>query len=96
VSSVALAPRGWLWTVSLALQVGFYALAALGLVGQRSGWSRRRIFWVPYYFCVANAAAGAAVLSVVAGVRYTEWEPDRILAAAGRGATAAAGEGPTT
>jgi cellulose synthase/poly-beta-1,6-N-acetylglucosamine synthase-like glycosyltransferase len=97
LSSALLAFRGWPWTVLLALQLGFYALAAGGLVGRRSGWAKRPVLWVPYYFCLANAAAGAAVVSVLAGVRYTEWEPDRGgPAAAAAGAAATAGDGRAT
>jgi cellulose synthase/poly-beta-1,6-N-acetylglucosamine synthase-like glycosyltransferase len=77
VSTAWLAPRGWGWTALLAFQCALYTLAAVGFAGRKRAWGRRRVFWVPYYFCLANAAAAAAVASIVAGVRYTEWEPDR-------------------
>jgi cellulose synthase/poly-beta-1,6-N-acetylglucosamine synthase-like glycosyltransferase len=82
LSTARLAPRGRAWAALLALQSGFYALAAAGMVGRGRGWGRRRLFWVPYYFCLANAAAGAAVVSVLRGVRYTTWQPDRAPASA--------------
>jgi len=77
VSSAWLGLQSRPWSVLLALQAGFYGLAAVGLAGRGRSWGRRRIFWFPAYFCLANAAAALAVLSIIVGVRYTEWEPDR-------------------
>jgi hypothetical protein len=40
-------------------------------------WGRSRPLWIPYYFCLVNAAAGIAVLSLLGGVRFEKWEVAR-------------------
>jgi cellulose synthase/poly-beta-1,6-N-acetylglucosamine synthase-like glycosyltransferase len=79
-----LASSGWLaaasggaWSVVLALQLAFYLLATAGGLGRERAWGRQRILSVPFYFCLANAAAGVAVLSVVRGTRFRVWQPER-------------------
>ena len=34
-----------------------------------------RVFSVPYYFCLVNAAAFLGVLSIARGARVREWSP---------------------
>ncbi len=77
VASAVLARNSWAWAAALALQLCFYGLAVGGLLAERTGRAGHRLLWIPYYFCLANAAAAVAVLSVLAGVRYTQWEPER-------------------
>jgi hypothetical protein len=85
VSSVALAaadPTGWL---VLAPQLAFYALAAGGGLLSNTRWGRLKPLWVPYFFCLANAAAALAVLSLLAGVRFELWEPVGMRGGVARG-----------
>jgi len=74
-SSVALAARDRLWWLALGPQLAFYALATAGGVLAHTRWGRLKPLWIPYYFCLANGAAGLAVLSLLAGVRFERWEP---------------------
>lgn len=74
-SSAVLAARSPAWWLVLAPQLAFYALAAAGALLARTRWGRLRPLWIPYYFCLANGAAALAVLSLLAGVRFTTWEP---------------------
>ncbi len=74
-SSVALASADPVWWAALAPQLAFYALALAGALVAHTRWSRMKLLWVPYYFCLANAAAALAVLSLVAGVRFERWDP---------------------
>jgi cellulose synthase/poly-beta-1,6-N-acetylglucosamine synthase-like glycosyltransferase len=62
------------WWTLLGPQVVFYGLALAGWAGRDRGWGRARPLWVSYYFCLANTAAAAAVLSVVGGVRFERWD----------------------
>jgi cellulose synthase/poly-beta-1,6-N-acetylglucosamine synthase-like glycosyltransferase len=79
----ALAASVWLvttspvWWVVLAPQLLFYALAVAGWAGRGHVWGRARPLWIPYYFCLVNAAAAIAVLSVLGGVRFERWEVAR-------------------
>jgi cellulose synthase/poly-beta-1,6-N-acetylglucosamine synthase-like glycosyltransferase len=69
---VALSPVWWL---VLGPQLAFYGLAAAGWGAHTRGWGRARPLWIPYYFCLVNLAAAAAVISVVGGVRFERWDP---------------------
>jgi cellulose synthase/poly-beta-1,6-N-acetylglucosamine synthase-like glycosyltransferase len=79
----ALAASVWLvtsspvWWLVLGPQLLLYGLAAAGWAGRGHAWGRARPLWIPYYFCLANAAAGIAVLSVLGGVRFERWEVAR-------------------
>jgi cellulose synthase/poly-beta-1,6-N-acetylglucosamine synthase-like glycosyltransferase len=79
----ALAASVWLvtssaaWWLVLGPQILFYGLAMAGWAGRRHAWGRARPLWIPYYFCLVNAAAGIAVLSVLGGVRFERWEVAR-------------------
>jgi cellulose synthase/poly-beta-1,6-N-acetylglucosamine synthase-like glycosyltransferase len=74
-SSAVLAARDPVWWMALGPQLAFYGLAAAGGLLSHTRWGRLRPLWVPYYFCLANGAAALAVLSLLAGVRFTTWEP---------------------
>jgi cellulose synthase/poly-beta-1,6-N-acetylglucosamine synthase-like glycosyltransferase len=71
------AARGGAWWAVLLLQLGFYVLAGVGAIGRDRPWGRARILAVPFYFCLVNAAAGAAVLSLLRGTRFRVWQPER-------------------
>jgi cellulose synthase/poly-beta-1,6-N-acetylglucosamine synthase-like glycosyltransferase len=79
----ALAASAWLvtsspiWWLVLGPQLLLYGLAVAGWAGRGHAWGRARPLWIPYYFCLANAAAGIAVLSVLGGVRFERWEVAR-------------------
>jgi cellulose synthase/poly-beta-1,6-N-acetylglucosamine synthase-like glycosyltransferase len=74
-ASAVLAARAAVWWLVVAPQLVLYALAAAGALLSRTRWGRLKPLWIPYYFCLANAAAALAVLSLVVGVRVTTWEP---------------------
>jgi cellulose synthase/poly-beta-1,6-N-acetylglucosamine synthase-like glycosyltransferase len=79
----ALAASAWLvilssvWWLVLGPQLLFYGLAMAGWAGRGHAWGRARPLWIPYYFCLVNAAAAIAVLSVFGGVRFERWEVAR-------------------
>jgi cellulose synthase/poly-beta-1,6-N-acetylglucosamine synthase-like glycosyltransferase len=79
----ALAASAWLvilssvWWLVLGPQLLFYGLAVAGWAGRGHAWGRARPLWIPYYFCLVNAAAAIAVLSVFGGVRFERWEVAR-------------------
>jgi cellulose synthase/poly-beta-1,6-N-acetylglucosamine synthase-like glycosyltransferase len=74
-SSVVLAARDPMWWLVLTPQLAFYALAGAGALLAHTRWGRLKPLWIPYFFCLANAAAAAAVVSLLAGVRFERWEP---------------------
>ncbi|TWU01276.1 glycosyltransferase [Stieleria varia] len=60
--------------ILMASQVLIYTLAAVGLIPAMRKW---RVVSVPFYFCLANLAAGCGVLAYFIGKRYVTWTPDR-------------------
>lgn len=77
-----LASNAWLaavgespyWDLLLWLQGGFYGAALLGAALRSSG-ANIRALSVPFYFCLINAAAMLAVVSVLRGERAAKWSP---------------------
>jgi hypothetical protein len=74
-ASAVLAAGDPAWWLALGPQLAFYALAAAGALLAQTRWGRLKPLWIPYFFCLANAAAALAVLSLLAGVRFERWEP---------------------
>ena len=71
------AARGGSWSGLLVIQIAFYLLAILGALARERPLGRARILSVPFYFCLANAAAAVAVLSILRGTRFRVWHPER-------------------
>ena len=75
VSSAWLAASEPWWWIVFAPQVLVALLASAGWCLRRRPAGRRRALWIPYYFALANVAAGVAVLSLAAGLRFERWKP---------------------
>lgn len=65
-----------LYGIFFGLQSIFYASAVIGLALEKYS-VRMRGFFIPYYFCVVNAAAAAAVLGALRGREIRTWTPTR-------------------
>ena len=62
-----------LWAAALlGAQLAFYALAALGWLGERMG-KRSRFLFVPYYFCRANLATLRGLWQFATGSHEAVW-----------------------
>lgn len=68
---------GFIYRLATVAQTVFYALAVLGwlLKGTRLG--RKKIFTIPFYFCMVNAASLVAIIKVLRGHQVKHWEPQR-------------------
>lgn len=64
-----------LFRLALVLQAAFYALAIAGALLRHRRGGALKVFSVPYYFCLVNAAAFFGVLSILRGSRVKEWAP---------------------
>jgi cellulose synthase/poly-beta-1,6-N-acetylglucosamine synthase-like glycosyltransferase len=84
-SSIALVVTDPTWWIALGPQLAFYALAVAGGLLAHTRWGRLKPLWIPYFFCLANAAAALAVLSLLAGVRFERWEPVGMRGGVARG-----------
>jgi cellulose synthase/poly-beta-1,6-N-acetylglucosamine synthase-like glycosyltransferase len=61
------------YAVCFVAQAVFYAAAAAGAVS--GGRVRARVIFVPFYFCLLNLAAAAALIRFVRGERQVLWTP---------------------
>lgn len=75
--SLALSPWSSFARLLLLPQALVYGLAAAGWALRRTRLGRVRGLLVPYYFCLANAAALLGSLRALRGHRITSWTHDR-------------------
>jgi cellulose synthase/poly-beta-1,6-N-acetylglucosamine synthase-like glycosyltransferase len=68
---------GFLYRVATVGQVAFYSCALLGLLLNGTRFGRTKIFTIPFYFCMVNAASLVAILKVLQGHQVKHWEPQR-------------------
>jgi glycosyltransferase involved in cell wall biosynthesis len=74
-SNIAVLRAHWIYQVTLAGQLLFYALAAAGVVSaELRKWTAIKL---PYFFIQVNLAIAHATLAFLAGRRMTVWEPSR-------------------
>ncbi len=63
--------------ITFQLQMLFYIFAILGFVMDKVKLPRVNVFFIPYYFCIANLAVLAGVCKFVVGKRDKLWTPER-------------------
>jgi hypothetical protein len=76
-SSLALNGAGWFYSAAAQIQLLFYALALAGVLSRSTRLGRSKLLYVPFYFCMANAAALLALVHFLRGQRLTLWQPQR-------------------
>ena len=77
VSSMMLAGSHPVYTTAAVGQICFYGLAGAGLIARRHGLGRLRVLYIPFYYCMANAAALVGLIQFVRGRRISLWQPQR-------------------
>jgi cellulose synthase/poly-beta-1,6-N-acetylglucosamine synthase-like glycosyltransferase len=66
-----------LFLYGVLAQVSFYLLALIGFLMRKAPWGRSKLFYLPFFYCMANAAALVALLKLVRGRRIELWQPQR-------------------
>ncbi len=74
-SSALLSVRGGFFAACALLQVAFYGLAALGFLLRTHRVGRLKLIAIPFFYCLANAAALVALNKVGRGERIERWQP---------------------
>lgn len=82
-AGAALAPRGGVYATAAWAQIAFYALAGVGLLARRSRLGRLKPLYIPFYYCLANAAAAVALFRFLHGEQIALWQPQRHAVRAG-------------
>jgi cellulose synthase/poly-beta-1,6-N-acetylglucosamine synthase-like glycosyltransferase len=68
---------GVIYQMAAVGQVAFYGCALFGLLLHGTRFGRRKIFTIPFYFCMVNAASLVAIINVLRGRQISHWEPQR-------------------
>ena len=76
-SNIFLIPNGIFFLNVLLLQSLFYGLAGCGYSLRKRHWGKTKVFYVPFFYCLANTAALLAILNVLCGKRIELWQPQR-------------------
>jgi cellulose synthase/poly-beta-1,6-N-acetylglucosamine synthase-like glycosyltransferase len=77
VSAILAADGGGLLRYAAFGQAAFYLLAFAGLLTRKTSWGRLKFLYIPFFYCMANAAALMAMVKLVAGRRIELWQPQR-------------------
>lgn len=77
VATVYLARHSIPFALLAAGQAAFYGLAALGFAMRSTGAGRLRPLYVPFFYCMANAASAVAFVRFIRGERIVSWQPQR-------------------
>jgi glycosyltransferase involved in cell wall biosynthesis len=77
VTSPLLWPRGRLYRLATIAQGTLYGLGGAGFLLADKPLGRRRVFFLPTFFCFVNVAAATAAWNLIRGRRIDRWEPRR-------------------
>ncbi len=77
VSSFFLVNEHIFYLVALLLQTGFYAWAAVSFLLRNRTIGQKKIFYLPFFFCLVNLAALVALYNLITGKRVALWSPQR-------------------
>jgi cellulose synthase/poly-beta-1,6-N-acetylglucosamine synthase-like glycosyltransferase len=67
----------FIYQMAIIGQVAFYSCALLGWRLNGTRFARKKIFTIPFYFCMVNAASLVAIIKVLRGQQIKHWEPQR-------------------
>ena len=76
VTNICLLGSGSVYAFTFAAQVGFYALALVGVLSRKKQ-GLPKVIYIPYYFCLVNVASARGVLEAYLGRTYTTWSTAR-------------------
>ena len=77
VASMAAWSYGPVYRAAVLGQALFYSMAALGYLLRRTWLGRFRLLYIPFYYCMANAACAIAWVHALRGRRIEVWQPQR-------------------
>lgn len=75
VSNTAILKQHPIFLILFCCQTFFYGFAVIGYKLRNSPFGRLKPLSIPYYFCLANAAAFLGAISVLWGLQVVKWEP---------------------
>jgi len=82
VASLQVSSGGGFYAVAAVAQTLFYFSAGAGYVLRHHRLGHMKLLYIPFFYCLANAAALVAILKLLAGRRIERWQPQRHLSGA--------------
>lgn len=79
ISNAFLLRRGRFYQLTMAVQTLFYSLAGLGYALRHTAPGRKKVFYVPFYFCLINWAAVRAISDLLLGRKIGQWKTPRTV-----------------
>ncbi len=76
-TNLLLFSNGTFYRAAALGQIALYGCGVLGMLLGSTRLGRRKIFSLPFYFCMVNAASLLAAVNLVRGRRIEFWEPQR-------------------
>lgn len=68
---------GLFYQLMMIGQLAFYGLGFIGMLLDGTRFRRVKIFTIPFYFCLVNAAVLVATINIARGQQIKRWEPQR-------------------
>ena len=78
LSSFGLFGYSPIYSAALVCQSVFPGLAVMGWASRNTLAGRFKLLLVPFYYCLANAAAVVAIFNLLRGERIEQWSPQRL------------------
>jgi cellulose synthase/poly-beta-1,6-N-acetylglucosamine synthase-like glycosyltransferase len=78
IASSLLLGRGVFYKLAALTQIAFYSCALVGFFFGKTRFGRLKIFTMPFFFCMVNAASLVATLNMLRGRRIDRWETGRL------------------
>jgi cellulose synthase/poly-beta-1,6-N-acetylglucosamine synthase-like glycosyltransferase len=77
LATLASIDSGDLYISAALAQAGFYGMAAVGYLLRDTRWGRAKCCYIPFFYCLGNAAALVALVRMASGARIEAWRPQR-------------------
>lgn len=77
IVSIGLAFENSFYLLAALIQSLFYLLAYTGYLLRNWKLGHSRVFYIPFFYCLANAAAFVAITKLIRGKRIESWQPQR-------------------
>lgn len=77
VSSLSLSSVNLFFLGATVAQILFYGLAFAGYFLRKNKFGELKLFYIPFFYCLANAAALIAITKLMRGTRIELWQPKR-------------------
>lgn len=77
IAGIFLSGQGVFYLGAFLAQLAFYGLAAIGCLLRKTSVGRWKIFYIPFFYFLANAAAFVAIINLLSGKRVVLWNPER-------------------